>query len=211
MAKVLELQLKHLSFISRKFLKIWEYQTTLPASWEICMQVKKQQLVQDMDWFQIGKGVCHGCKLSPWLFNLYAEYIWSHHFMANRWEKMDTVAYFIFLDSKVTMDWDYSREIKTLAPWKETYDKPPQHIEKQRHYFAYKGLHSQSYYLSSSHIQMWELDIKKAEHQRLNVLELWCQIRLLRIPWTARKSNLSIPKKINPEYSLEGPMLKLKP
>ena len=50
------------------------YQTTLPAFWEICMQVKKQQL-EPMDWFQIGKGVCQGCILSPWLFNLYAEYL----------------------------------------------------------------------------------------------------------------------------------------
>ena len=53
-------------------------QTTWPASWEICTQVKKQQLEPDMepmDWFQIGKGVCQGCRLSPCLFNLYAEYI----------------------------------------------------------------------------------------------------------------------------------------
>ena len=60
-----------------KFLKRWEYQTTWPASWEICMQVRKQQLEQrgTTDWFQIGKGVRQGCILSPCLFNLYAEYI----------------------------------------------------------------------------------------------------------------------------------------
>ena len=61
-----------------KFFKSWEYQTTSPASWEICMQVRKQQLEPDMltsDWFQIGKGVCQDCILSPCLFNLYAEYI----------------------------------------------------------------------------------------------------------------------------------------
>ena len=60
-----------------KFLKRWEYQTTLHASWETCMQVKKQQLEHEMeptDLFKIGKGVCQGCILSPCLFNLYAEY-----------------------------------------------------------------------------------------------------------------------------------------
>ena len=51
--------------------------------------------------------------------------------------------------------------------------------------------------------------IKKAEHQRLNAFELWCWRRLLRVPWTARRSNQSILKEINPEYSLEGLMLKL--
>ena len=52
--------------------------------------------------------------------------------------------------------------------------------------------------------------IKKAEHRRINVFELWCWRRLLRVPWTARRSKWSILKKINPEYSLEGLMLKLK-
>ena len=53
--------------------------------------------------------------------------------------------------------------------------------------------------------------IKKAEHQRIDAFELWCWIRLLRVPWTARRSNQSILKEISPEYSLEGLMLKLKP
>ena len=56
-----------------KFLKRWEYQTTLPASWEICMQVRRQQnWTWTTDWFQIGKGVHQGCILSPCLYNLYA-------------------------------------------------------------------------------------------------------------------------------------------
>ena len=61
-----------------KFFKRGEYQIPLLASWETCMQVKKQQLEHEMeptDWFKIGIGVCHGCILSPCLFNLYAEYI----------------------------------------------------------------------------------------------------------------------------------------
>ena len=52
--------------------------------------------------------------------------------------------------------------------------------------------------------------IKKAEHQRIDAFELWCWRRLLRVPWTARRSNQSIVKEISPEYSMEGPMLKLK-
>ena len=52
--------------------------------------------------------------------------------------------------------------------------------------------------------------IKKAEHQRIDAFELWCWSRLLRVPWTARRSNQSILKEISPEYSLEGLMLKLK-
>ena len=52
--------------------------------------------------------------------------------------------------------------------------------------------------------------IKKAEHQRIDAFELWCWRRLLRVPWTARRSKPAILKEISPEYSLEGPMLKLK-
>ena len=62
-------------------------------------------------------------------------------------------------------------------------------------------------------VVMYECDswtIKKAEHQRINAFELWCWRRLLRVSWTARRSNQSILKEINPEYSLEGLMLKLK-
>ena len=57
---------------------------------------------------------------------------------------------------------------------------------------------------------MWELDVKKSEHQRIDAFELWCWWRLLRIPWTARRSNQSILKEISPGCSLEGMMLKLK-
>ena len=67
---------------------------------------------------------------------------------------MEIVTDFIFLGSKITADGDYSHEIKTLAPWKKSYDQPRQHIKKQRHYFANKGLSSQSYGFPSSHVWM---------------------------------------------------------
>ena len=69
-------------------------------------------------------------------------------------ETMETVTDFIFLGSKITADGDCSHEIKILAPWKKSYDQPRQHIKKQRHYFANKGLSSQSYGFSSSHVWM---------------------------------------------------------
>ena len=68
---------------------------------------------------------------------------------------METVRDFIFLGSKITADGDCSHDIKsTLSPWKKSYDQPRQHIKKLRHYFANKGLSSQSYGLSSSHVWM---------------------------------------------------------
>ena len=96
-----------------------------------------------------------------------------------------------------------------LAPWKESYDQPRQHIKKQRHYFANKGPSSQSYGFSISHIWMLELDYK-AECQRTDAFKLWSWRRLLRVPWAVRRSNQSILKEISPECSLEGLMLKLK-
>ena len=68
-------------------------------------------------------------------------------------EKVEKVTDFIFLGSKITMDSACSHEIKTLAPWKESYDKPRQHIKKQRHHLTTK-VHSQSYGFSSSHVWM---------------------------------------------------------
>ena len=97
-----------------------------------------------------------------------------------------------------------------LAPWKKSYDQPRQHIKKQRHYFANKGPSSQSYGFSSSHVWMWELDYKESFWTFFDAFELWCWRRLLRVPWTARRSNQSILKEISGEYSLEGLMLKLK-
>ena len=99
------------------------------------------------------------------------------------------------------------------TPWKKSYDQPRQHIKKQRHYFVNKGPSSQTYGFSSSHVWMWELDYKESWAPKN-----WCfwtvvqrlLRRLLRVPWTARRSNQSILKEISLEYSLEGLMLKLK-
>ena len=69
-------------------------------------------------------------------------------------EAMETMTDFLFSGSKITADGDCSHEIKTLAPWKQSYDQPRLHIKKQRCYFAHKGPSSQSYDFSSSHVWM---------------------------------------------------------
>ena len=101
-------------------------------------------------------------------------------------------------------------KLKALAPWKKSYDKPRQSIKKQRHYFDNKGMSCQSYGFSSSHVWMWQLDHKEGWAPKNWCLWTVMLGRLLRVPWTARRSNQSILKEINPEYSLEGMMLKLK-
>ena len=94
---------------------------------------------------------------------------------------------------------------KTLAPWKKSYDQP-----RQRHYFT-KNVHlvkAMVFPVVMYGCESWT--IKKAERRRIDAFELWCWTRLLRVPWTARRSNQSILKEISPEYSLEELMLKLK-
>ena len=95
------------------------------------------------------------------------------------------------------------------APWKESYDKARQCIKKQRYHFADKGLYSQSYGFPvvMYGCERWTVT---AESWRIDAFKLWCWRRLLRVPWTARRSNQSILKEINPEYSLEELTLKLK-
>ena len=76
-------------------------------------------------------------------------------------------------------------------------------LDISRHHFANKGLYSQSYSFSSSHVKMWELDHKEGWTPKNWCFQLWCW-RFLRVPWTAKRSNQSVLKEINPEYSLEG-------
>ena len=100
--------------------------------------------------------------------------------------------------------------ISTLAPWKKSYDQPRQHIKKQKHYLANKGPSSQGYGFPVVMYGCESWTVKKAEHQKTDAFALWCWRRLLRVPWTARRSNQSILKEIGPGCSLEGMMLKLK-
>ena len=97
-----------------------------------------------------------------------------------------------------------------LAPWKETYDQTGYYIKKQRHHSANKGpnVKAMVFPVVMYGCAIWT--IQKAEHQRIDAFELWYWRRLLRVTWTARRSNQSILKEISPEYSLEGLMLKLK-
>ena len=97
-----------------------------------------------------------------------------------------------------------------LAPWKESYDQSRQHIKKQRHYFANKGQSSQSHGFPVVMYRCESWTIKKAECQRIDAFELCCWRRLLRVPWTARRSNQFILKEISPGCSLVGLILKLK-
>ena len=88
--------------------------------------------------------------------------------------------------------------------------QPRQHIKKQRHYFAIKGLSSQAMVFPVVMYGCESWTIKKAECQRIDAFELLCCRRLLRVPWTARRSDQSILKEISAECSSEGLMLKLK-
>ena len=97
-----------------------------------------------------------------------------------------------------------------LTPWKKSYNQPRQHIKKQRHYFANEGPLAKAMVFPVAMYGCESWTIKKAECHRIDAFELWCWGRLLRVPWTARRTNQSILKKISPEYSLEGLMLKLK-
>ena len=125
--------------------------------------------------------------------------------MVNRWGNNGNSdrLYFFGLQNHCEW-WLQAWSQKMLASWKKCYDKPRQCIKKQRHYFADKGLYRQSYAFSSSHVRCVGWTIKKAECQRIDTFELWCWRRLLRVSWTARRSNQWILKEINPKHSLKG-------
>ena len=97
-----------------------------------------------------------------------------------------------------------------LAPWKKSNGQHRQHIKKQTHQSGDKAhiVKAMVFPVVMYGCESWT--VKKAERRRIDVFELWCWRRLLRVPWTARRSNQSILKEISPEYSLEVLMLRLK-
>ena len=126
-------------------------------------------------------------------------------------EIVETVTVFI-LGTKITADGDFCHEIKRwLLLGRKTMTNLDSILQSRDITLLTKVcLVSQSYSFSSSHVWMWELDHKERWAPNYWCFGMWCQRRLLRVPWTARKSNQSILKEISPKYSLEGLILKLK-
>ena len=135
----------------------------------------------------------HESEKSKWSRSVMSDSLWPHRLQPTR----------------LLNPWNFPARVLEWGAIAFSDDQPRQHTKKQRHYFAHKDPSSQSYGFSSSHVWMWE-SVKKDECWRIDAFELWCWRRLLRIPWTARRSNQSILKDISPECSLEGLMLKLK-
>ena len=126
-------------------------------------------------------------------------------------ETMERVADFIFLGSKIIADGDCSHEIKThlLLGRKATTNLDS--VLKSRDITLSTKVHlvkAMVFPVIMYGCESWT--IKKAEHQRIDAFELWCWRRLLRFPWTVRRSSQSILKEINPDYSLEEEILKVK-
>ena len=131
--------------------------------------------------------------------------------MANRWEAMETEIDFIFLGSRITADGDCSHEIKRRLLLGRKVMTNLDLIKKSRDItFPTKVclVKAMVFPVVMYGCESWT--IKKTECQRINAFELWCWKRLLRVPWTARRSNQSVLTEISPEYSLEGLMPKLK-
>ena len=124
---------------------------------------------------------------------------------------MGKLADFIFGGSKITADGDCSHEIKRRLLLGRKAMTNLDSILKSRDITLPKKVHLVKIVVFPVAVYGYESwTIKKAERQRIDAFELWCRKRLLRVPWTTRRSNLSILQEISPEYSLEGLMLKLK-
>ena len=123
----------------------------------------------------------------------------------------ETVADFIFLGSQITADGDCSHEIKRCLLLGRKVMTNLESILKSREIILSTKVHlvkAMVFPVVTYRCESWTM--KKVEHRRIDAFELWCWRRLLRVPWTARRSNQSILKEISPGYSLEGLMLKVK-
>ena len=137
--------------------------------------------------------------------------MWFHHFKANRRGKNESIDRFYFLGLQITVDSDWSHEIKRLLLLGGKAKTNPDSLLKSRDITLPAKVHTAKaivFLVVMYKRESWT--IKKSEQQRIDVFEWWCWKRLLRVPCTARRSNQSIPKEISPECSLEGLMLKLK-
>ena len=126
-------------------------------------------------------------------------------------EKVEAVTDFIFLGSKITVDGDWCHEIKRCLLLGRKAMTNLDSILKSKDITLPTKVHivkAMVFPVITYRCESWT--IKKAEHQRTDAFKLWCWRRLLRIPWTARRSNQSILKENNPEHLLEGLMWKLK-
>ena len=118
---------------------------------------------------------------------------------------------FIFLGSKISADGDCSHEIKRRLLLRRKVMTNLDSILQSRDITLPTKVHlvkAMVFPVVMYGCESWT--VKKAERQRIDAFELWCRRRLLRVPWTARRSNQSVLKEITPEYSLDGLMLKLK-
>ena len=126
-------------------------------------------------------------------------------------ETVETVSEFICLGSKITADGDFSHEIKRHLLLGRKVMTNLDSILKSRDITLPTKVHlvkAMVFPVVMYGCESWT--IKKAERRKIDAFELWCWRRLLRVPWTARRSNQSLLKEISPEYTLEGLMLKLK-
>ena len=131
--------------------------------------------------------------------------------MANKWGKVETVTDFIFLVSQITVEGDCSHEIKRHLLLERKAMTNLNSVLKSRNITLPTKIctvKATVFVVVKYRCESWTT--KKSEHLRIDAFKLWCWRRLLRVPWTARRSNQSILKEINTEYSLKGLMLKLK-
>ena len=242
-----------------EFLRGWEYQTTLPVSWEICIYVKKPLLELDIEQTgsKLGKEYnkavyCHPVYLK---YKIYAEYfvwnnrmneaqvgfkiaerniktlryadgttimaekkeelkshfderkmngIWSHHLMANTWGNIGNNNSLYFLGLQSDEDGDWSHEIKRgLLPGRKAMTNTDKVLKSRDITLLIKVclVEAMVFPVVMYGCESWT--IKKTEHPTIDAFELWCWRRLLRVPWTTRRSNRLILKEMNPEHSLE--------